>query len=178
MAAPAHVTSIGALGDFRARLIVFRDDAARSLDEVSAAVRRMRQWIRNDQRSHWESEVRRRRKKLDEVLQELMGARLSSLRDATAAQETAVTKTRRALHEAEEKLRRVKYWDRSFDLEVDPIVKQMGGLRTALDHDMPAAIAFLANAQRSLDVYSDKMAAADLTPAEDTEMLPQDSEPS
>ncbi|MDD5200282.1 MAG: hypothetical protein PHC88_10835 [Terrimicrobiaceae bacterium] len=176
MTESAHVTSISALGDFRARLIVFRDDATRSLDEVSAAVRRMRQWIRNDQRSHWESEVRRRRKKLDEVLQELMGARLASLRDATAAQETAVTKTRRALREAEEKLRRVKYWDRNFDIEVDPIVKRMGGLRTTLDHEMPAAIAFLANAQRALDVYSGRMSTGEPIPVEETPV--EDSEPS
>jgi hypothetical protein len=160
MATNVHVTSIDALGAFRSRLIIFSSAAARALDEAFAEVSRTRQWIRNDRRFYWEGEIRRRQKKVDQALQELMGARLSSLREATAAQQNAVTKARRDLHEAEEKLRRVKYWDRNYDLTVDPIIKQMGGLRTVLDHNMPKAIALLANAQRALDAYSEKIGAA------------------
>lgn len=149
-----HVTSIDALGAFRARLIVFISAATQALDEAASEVRRTRQWIRNEQKFHWDGEVRKRQKKLDQALQELMGARLSSLREASAAQETAVTRARRALHEAQEKLRLVKKWDRNFDLVVDPLAKQMDGLRTVLDHDMPRALAFLGGAQRALEQYA------------------------
>jgi chromosome segregation ATPase len=152
----AQVTSIDALGDFRSDLIVFRATAMRALDEASAEVSRTRQWIRHDQRLHWEGEIRRRQKKLDQAQQELMAARLSSLQDNTSAQQNAVNKARAALHEAEEKLRAVRYWDQNFDLAADPLVKQLGALRTVLEQDMPKAIAFLANAQRALDVYSEK----------------------
>jgi hypothetical protein len=152
----AQVTSIDALGDFRSDLVVFRATAMRALDEASAEVSRMRQWIRHDRHLHWEGEIRRRQKKLDQALQELMGARMSSLKDSTTAQQNAVTKARNALHEAEEKLRAVRYWDQNFDLAADPLVKQLGALRTVLEQDMPKAIAFLANAQRALDVYSEK----------------------
>ncbi|MGH8046658.1 MAG: hypothetical protein ACREKL_05395 [Chthoniobacterales bacterium] len=161
MAENVHVSSIEALGAFRSDLIVFRTAAMQVLDEVAAEVQRTRQWLRHDQRMHWENEIRRRQKKFDEVQQEYMRARLSSLQDSTAAQQNAVTKARRALHEAEDKLRAVKKWERNFDLVADPVVKQLGTLRTVLEHQMPRGIAFLANAQQALDVYSERQAPTD-----------------
>lgn len=158
---PARVTSIGALGALRAKLIVFTTTATQTLDEAAGEVRRMRQWVRHDQRMHWQGELRRRQKKLDQAIQELMGARMSSLRTSTAAQEVAVTRARRAMHEAEEKMRRVKHWDRNFDLVVDPLAKQFGALRTVLEHDMPRAIAFLSEAQRALEAYAETRIATD-----------------
>jgi hypothetical protein len=175
MATNVHVTSIDALGAFRSDLIVFRSEAMRVLDEVSSEVSRTRQWIRNDRRLHWEGEIRRRQKKLDQALQDLMGARLSSLKDSTAAQQNAVTKARGALREAEEKLRAVKYWDRNYDLAVDPIVKQLGSLRTVLEHEMPIAFAYLANAQQALDDYSEKIVISDTLPESETAPKPEES---
>ncbi len=161
MATDVHVTSVDALGTFRSELIVFVAGAMRALDEALGEVNRTRQWIRHDQRFHWEGELRRRQKKLDEALQDLLSARMSSLRDDTS-QTNMVTKARRALREAEEKLRGLKHWERNFDLAVDPIMKQMGGLRTVLEHDMPKAIAFLANARQTLDLYSEQKTATNL----------------
>jgi hypothetical protein len=175
MASSAHVSSIDALDVFRSSLVVFRSSAMQALDEVSAEVQRMRQWLRQDQRMFWEGEVRRRQKKLDQALQDLMGARLSSLQDSTAAQQNAVRKARDAFHEAEEKLRAVKRWDRNFETTVGPIVKQLGSLRTVLEHDLPAAAAFLANARQTLDFYSDRRSPAEqpATP----ESVPEEESP-
>jgi hypothetical protein len=163
--AQAHVTSIDALGTFRANLVVFRATTSQALDEVFDEVRRTRQWILNDRRFHWEGEVRRRQKKLDQALQKLMGARLSDLRASTAAQQNAVTKTRAALREAEEKLRRVKYWARNYDLTAEPLAKRLGGLRSFLEQDLPRGIAELAARQRALDEYAGRRAAAEPEPA-------------
>jgi predicted HNH restriction endonuclease len=174
MATNVHVTSVDALGVFRSDLIVFRAAALRVLEEVASDVSRTRQWIRHEQRLHWEGEVRRRQKKLDQALQDLMGARMSTLRD-DVSQVNAVTKARHAFHEAEEKLRAVKKWDRNYDLAVDPIVKQMGSLRAVLEHDMPNALAFLANAQEALDAYSEKMGTAEPSVAAETEPEPEET---
>jgi chromosome segregation ATPase len=173
MAANVHVSSIETLGDFRSNLIIFRTSAMQVLDEVSAEVQRTRQWLKHDQRMHWEGEIRRRQKKLDDVQQEYMRARLSSLQDSTAAQQNAVTKARRLLHEAEDKLRAVKQWDRNFDTLVDPIAKQLGALRTVLEHQTPRGIAFLANAQQALDVYSDRQTPTDAAAEPAPEETPQ-----
>jgi len=172
----AQVTRIDALGEFRSSLIVFRATAQRTIDEAAGAVSRARQWVRHDQRMHWEHEIRRRLKKLDEAQQELMRARLSSLQDRTDAQQNAVTKARNALREAEDKLRAVKKWDREFDLVALPLVKQLDGLRSALEHDLPKALAFLANAQHALDVYSEKHVAPMESPAEEQPVEPREGD--
>jgi chromosome segregation ATPase len=125
----------------------------------------MRGWVQNDQRLHWEGELRRRRQKLELAEQELFSAKLSGLRDNLSAQENAVRKAKKALAEAEEKLRQVKLWTRNFDHCADPLVKRIEGLRQLLDHDMPKAVSWLLQAQKTLEGYSESAPSAPLTPA-------------
>lgn len=148
------VTSTEALEMFRASLIIFLTKAHRSLDEVGDEVRRTRSWLQHDQRLHWQGEARRRQKVLDAAQQEYMSARLSGLRDSTTAQQQAVHKAKRALAEAEEKLRLVKIWNRDFGSGVDPLLKNLEGLRYYLNHDLPKALSYLLQAQKTLEAYA------------------------
>ena len=66
----------------------------------------------------------------------------------------AVQRAKRALDEAEAKLRAVKQWNRVFDNRVDPLVKQMEKLHTVLANDMVAAVAYLAQAIDTLHAYA------------------------
>jgi hypothetical protein len=150
----AHVTSVDALESFRANLIVYLSKARPTLEEVSAAVQRMRGWLEDEQRTHWENEFRRRSRALQEAQQALFSAKLSNLREASAAEQMAVQRTKRARDEAEGKLRVLKQWNRVFDNRVDPLVKQMEKLHTVLAHDMVQAVAFLAQAIQTLDAYA------------------------
>ncbi len=165
--AHAKLTSIEVLETFRASLIVFSTDANRSLDEAGDQLRRTRYWIQHDQRMHWEGQLRQRRKILGQAEQELISAKLSALRDSITAQQMAVLKARRAVVEAEEKLRSVKLWNRDYDTQADPLNKRLEGLRQYLSYDLPKAIAFLLQAQRTLESY-----AQDGRPASET-TLPQ-----
>lgn len=169
------VTSIDALEAFRANLIIFLNKAHNSVDEVGDEIRRTRQWLQNDQRLHWEGEVRRRQKVLNEAKQVLLSARMSGLKNSTSEQEAAVSKAKRAFHEAEEKLANVKRWARNYDNCVDPLAKGLDGLRYALDHDLPKALAYVVQAQRTLESYAEtrppsaaleKPAAAEANPEE------------
>ena len=153
MADQAKITSLDALETFRASLIIFVDKAHRSVDQVGDDVRRMKSWIQ-EQWILWEREIRRRDRLLGEAKQELLRARLSGLRDSTLVQEEAVRKAKRALETAEAKLENVKRWTRDYDHRVDPLVKRMESLLHLLDHDMPKAIAYLVQAQRTLDAYA------------------------
>jgi len=150
----AHVTSVDALEAFRANLIVYLSKARPTLEEVSADVQRTRGWMDGEQRTYWESELRRRSQALQEAQQALFSAKLSSFREATAAEQMAVQRARRALDEAEAKLRVLKQWSKVFDNRVDPLVKQMEKLHTVLAHDMVQAVAFLAQAIKTLDAYA------------------------
>ena len=161
MAEQAKVTSIEALESFRSALIIFLTDARRCLDEVNDAVRRTKQWLEHEQRAKWEGQIRHRTKVLSEAQQELFGSRISNLRTASAQKEEAVRKARRAVAEAEEKLRHVKKWTRNYDSIVEPMIKQVEGLRGYLDHEMIKSLAYLVQAQKTLEGYSEAMPAPD-----------------
>ncbi|SRR5712691_11790706 len=154
MAQRAQVTSVEALEDFRATLIVYLSKARPTLEEVSADVLRTRLWLENEQRTHWEIEVRRRHKELERAQQELFSARLSNLRKETAAEVMAVHRARRSLDEAQTKLLTLKRWLREFDAASQPLVKQMEKLHTVLANDMVKAVAYLGQAVNTLDAYA------------------------
>ncbi|MCP5557165.1 MAG: hypothetical protein H7A55_05390 [Verrucomicrobiaceae bacterium] len=154
MSNQAKITNLDALESFRSSLIVFMTKARRSLDDASDEVRRTRAWIQNDQRTHWEGELRRRRKIYDRVQQELLSARLSEFVDNPTVQQQAVRKARAAVEEAEEKIRHLKKWSRDFDHLADPMVKRLESLRFFIDQELPKGIAYLSEAQKTLEGYT------------------------
>lgn len=154
MADRANVTSIDAIDSFRSGLINYVAKSRPLLEDAIDDVHRTRQWLQNDRRLFWEAQVRRRRKMLEEAEQAVFSARISNLREVSTAENAAVLKAKRALNEAEEKLRMIKRWTLEFDNRVDPLVKQLEQLRTALGNTMPKAAAHLAQIIKSLDAYA------------------------
>jgi hypothetical protein len=154
MAAQAQVTSVEALESFRASLIVYLGKARPTLEAVDAEIQRTRSWLQTEQRTRWEEQVRRRTRELHEAQQALFSAQLARLREATDAELSAVHKAKRALEQAEAKLRIVKRWSRDFDSRVGPPAKQLDHLRDLLIRDLPQAIVFLAQAVHTLDAYA------------------------
>jgi hypothetical protein len=150
----AIVGSVEAIEAFRTNLIIYLSKARPALDEVSADVMRTRLWIENDQRAFWEHEFRKRAKELEQAQQELFSAKLSNLSKETAAQQFDYHRARRALDEAEQKLRVLKRWHRDFDNRMQPLVKQMEKLHTVLSNDMVQAVAYLTQAVKTLDAYA------------------------
>jgi hypothetical protein len=171
----AHVTSVDALEAFRSSLIVYLSKARPTLEEVSTDVQRMRSWLEGEQRMYWENEMRRRSRALQEAQAALFSSKLSLMRETSAAEQMDVQRTKRALAEAEGKLRVVKQWNRVFDNRVDPLVKQMEKLQTVLAHDMVQAVAFLAQAITTLRAYAELApgAAAGTPPTQSTSAEPE-----
>ncbi len=149
----AKVTSLDALETFRSNLIIYINKARPTLEEVSADVMRTRLWLENDQRTYWESERRRRGKELEQAQAALFSARVSNLGKETAAEQMAVHRAKRAMDEAEVKLRILKKWNRDFDSRVQPLVKQTEKLHTVLSHDLVQAVASLTKAIDTLAAY-------------------------
>ena len=159
MATHAKITSIDALEAFRASLIVFLSKARNALDQESDEIRRMRAWIANDRRTHWENEVRRRARALAQAEQELMSARMTKAADSLTIQQMAVNRAKGALEEAQAKMRKVKIWIRDFDGEIEPLARGLNSLRGTLDHDLPQGIAYLSEVQKIMEGYMEKPAA-------------------
>ena len=155
MAQKAHVTSLEALETFRANLVVYLSQARPALDEVSADVMRVRMWLDQEQRLHWEGQMRRRTKELEQAQQALFSARLGVLRKETVAEQFAVHRAKAAVAEADEKLRTIKRWTREFDGRVQPLMKQTEKLHTVFSNDMVKALAYLMQVIKTLAAYAE-----------------------
>lgn len=177
MAEQAKVTSLDALESFRARLIVFLTKGRRALDEVTDEIRRTRNWIEGTQRTHWEAEVKKRKKRLEQAEAELMSAKFSEFIESPTVQQMQVRKARRALEEAEDKLGKVKRWARDYDNYADPLAKKIESIRFVLDQEMPHGVTYLVQAQRTLESYTempwDQMTDAPAAPVSDASSSPE-----
>jgi len=151
----ARVTSLEALQTFRSNLIVYLGQARPLLEEVSASVLRTHLWLENEQRTHWENQIRRRTKELQQTQQALFSVKLGSLSHEMSAEQLAVHKAKRILEESESKLKTVKKWDREYDGRSQPLVKQMEKLHTVLSVDMVQAVAYLTQAINTLAAYAE-----------------------
>jgi hypothetical protein len=156
----AHVSSLEVLESFRAALIVYLSKARPALEEAVAGVGRVRGWIEDEQRTRWENQMRVRSRALDEAQQALFSARIGNLRHDTMAEQMVVQKAKRAVQEAEDKLRTIKRWVRDFDGRTQPLVKQIEKLQTVLTNDMVKATAFLNQAVDTLAAYAEVQAPA------------------
>jgi hypothetical protein len=160
----AKVTSVDALESFRSALIIYVSKARPTLEEVTADALRTRLWLENEQRTHWEAQMKRRAKELEQAQSALFSARLGNLRDESAAEQLAVHRAKRSVEEAETKLRLLRQWTREFDSRVQPLVKQMEKLHTILAHDMIQAVAYLTQTLNTLAAYAE-IAAPEATAA-------------
>lgn len=151
----AKVTSVDALENFRASLILFLSKGKPALEEVMHEVVRTRLWIENEQRTYWEREIKTRRRKLEQAQAELFSARISKIQEVSAAQQLAVHHAQRALDAAQDKMRMLKKWSRELENRADPLVKQIEQLHGFLMTDMAKAVSFLAEAVKILQSYAE-----------------------
>lgn len=154
MAETANITSTDAIVAFRAMLIVYLSKVRPLLEETSGEILRTRQWLEDDQRRHWENQLRLRWRKLEEARAELFNATLSKLQEASALQQMAVQRADRAVRESEAKLNLVRRWSRSLDEKTDPLLKQLGQFQTYLTVEMARAIAHLDQVISALEAYA------------------------
>lgn len=166
----ARVTSLEAIDDFRAKLIIYRERAGRVLDEVNDDVTRTRLWLQSERPAHWQNQIRRLTHELERRQQELFSAQLSNLSDSSHVQQAAVQKARRAIRDAEEKLKTTKQWHRQYDQRVEPLGRQVEKLRHTLGHELGQAVAWLNEMTKTLGAYAELSpghAAANPAPASD-----------
>jgi len=155
MADQAQVTSFDALEIFRTNLILFLNKARIQVDDAGSGIRRTQGWLQNDQRLYWEREIRRRRRALDQAEAELLNAKMSNLRENLSVELMAVRRAKKAFVEAEEKLQNVKRWSRNFESCVAPLAKNLESLRGVLDHELPKALSYLLETQKTLESYAE-----------------------
>ncbi|MHC1764090.1 MAG: hypothetical protein AB9869_07270 [Verrucomicrobiia bacterium] len=154
MAGRAQVSSVEAVGEFRSRLIVYISKVRSALEEASDEIRQTRTWLENVQRPHWEWELRRRTRDLEEKEQVLFSAKLSRILTQSAAQVLAVERAKRAVHDAEEKRLLINKWIREFENRAEPLGKQVEQMLTFVSTDLGKAAVHLGNLMTALEAYA------------------------
>jgi len=155
----ARVGSLEAIETFRSDLVVYMAQARSALEEISGEVVHTRVWLEDDQRAHWEREMRRRSRVLEEAQAALFSAKISKFSDGVSLEQLAVQKARRAVQECEIKMRTLKKWGRDFEGTVQPLLKQVEKLHTILSNDLVKALAELAHIISTLSAYAQGGAA-------------------
>ena len=171
----AKVTSLEAIEDFRAKLVVYRDKARRVLNEVDHDVMRNRVWLENERPNHWQNQIRLRTRALEQCQQELFSAELSGLRNSSFVQKAAVQKARHSIRDAEEKLKITGQWARQFDHRVEAPARQVEQLRQLLDHDLGHAVVWLNELIKSLGAYAELSPSSSLSASPETTAVPSSS---
>ena len=169
MPGQAHVASVAALDEFRAKLIVYLSKAGRVLDDVRQEVVATRIWLQMDRQLHWKLEVKKRGQRLSRAEAELLSARLSGHPSVIQERRMEVQRARAAVAEAEQTLARVKSWLRQYETQVESRLKAVNQLRQVLTQDMKKAAVFLETAGDTLSEYANlpptkQGGAANVTP--------------
>jgi hypothetical protein len=155
MAETANITSSDAIAAFRAALIVFLSKVRPLLEETSGEIVRVRQWVEEDQRRHWDNQFRLRWRKLEEARAELFTATLSKLQEASSLHHMAVQRADKAVRECETKRVILKKWSRDLEDKTEPLLKQASQFETFLTTEMPRAIAYLDRVIESIEAYAE-----------------------
>jgi hypothetical protein len=150
----ANVSSVEAIENFRTNLILFVSKVRPLLEGVSSDVLRLKLWLQDEQRIHWEGELRRRRKILETAQAALSTAQLAKFKDASYTEKSVVQRAREQVEEAEGKIKLLKFWDRNFETKVQPTVKALDKLSTFFSHDLSKAAAYLESVVTTLDDYA------------------------
>jgi hypothetical protein len=155
MAERAQVTSVEAIEAFRSALVVYLSKARPALEEIANEVGRAKQWLQNDQRRLWEGELKARGKKLERARAELFSVSMSKIQEVSSVQQLMVRRAEEAFDEAQKKIVMLKKWDRELENRSEPLVKQADQFQSFVTSEMPKAIAYLSQAIRALEAYTE-----------------------
>jgi hypothetical protein len=155
MSAPAHVTSIEALGELRAALCTFTAAAVDALYAADAEILRTVDWL-DEQVAYWKHEVRRWEDEVIRARGELARRRMVRVGDRppdSSEQEEALERARQALEHAGAQVERTRRWERLWQEAVIEYQGPVSQLKQLLDAELVRAVALLERKIEALDAY-------------------------
>jgi hypothetical protein len=155
MSNQARVSSIDALESFRSGMVQYIAKTKAALEEMSAEARRTKDWLDHDRLNHWTTQIRKRTKALEQAQQELYSANLLNPLAANALQKMGVQKAKRALVEAEEKLRIVNHWRKRFEPLANPALRQIEPMFFILGQTLPKGVVSITESIKALQAYAE-----------------------
>ncbi|MGI9014790.1 MAG: immunity protein Imm33 domain-containing protein [Phycisphaerales bacterium] len=166
MALGANVTSIEALSALRAAVLKFIMEADKSLIEADSEAQRVESWINHDQPIYWKVELRKREQAVAQAKDELRRIQLTIAEHKPSAveQKKALKQAQLRVEEARKKIEVTRQWSRRFAQVMNEFRGQTQHLMSAIDGELPKAVAQLDRLSANLDAYL-AVAAPEADPA-------------
>src|SRR6516162_269398 len=146
MASSARVTSVQAITDFKAALLIFCQEAKEVLASIEMENRRMTDWVERDRLSHWQREIRNRQEEMAQAKADLFRkqiTRISGQHPDFIEERDALRKAVYRLEEAEEKVRRCRLWGgRQLPRAIDEFQAPSRQLAAIVEGNPPTIVIF------------------------------------
>jgi len=157
MGLPVNVANIQVLRDVRAALCLLGDDARNALSATEMEISRMVNWLQNDRRLHWDSQIRQCRQELATYKAELFRKRTSQVmgNESNLAEPKELVRTAtRKLEYAENQLAKVKRWQQPLQQALMEYRGASQPLSDSLGGDLERGLALLDRMIMVLEEYA------------------------
>ncbi len=159
MSGSAKVASIDNLKEFRSRLIIARERINSALSEAQADAQRLKIWLSQEQKDHWQGQLSKRQEQYQIARRELANRKnqknMMGNRQDYSDQEKAFKKAEFLLNEAQEKLRLIQRWTQVLDKEMFSFKSAIQPITTLAQEEMPRAAAVIDAMVISLEKYAE-----------------------
>jgi exonuclease VII large subunit len=156
MTTSANVHSLEAIDHVRMALVSFIDQVSNALTELDAEMRRMLAWLEHDRPRYWKSQLRLSMDQVHEAQQALHRCLMFPIADErpSCREERAALKKAQARQAyCEEKVERVRHWQRSVEHELFEYQGRISQLVRLIEVDAPQAVGVLHTIVRRLEEY-------------------------
>lgn len=154
----ADVRSIEVIDAFRTVLVGFIDAGRGALMEAESDLERTILWLDRDRVGHWTRQIRRRQELVVRAKSELYRKQTQSSakggRAGDSDERHNLQRAERHLEEAHHRLKTTKTWIRRLDRERSLYKAAVSPFATAVDHDLPHAVAMLHKMSENLEAYT------------------------
>lgn len=153
---PANIDSPEVIRALRARLVDFAGLCRHALDGNAALVHETSDWLKSEQKAHWQLQLRKRQEALNVAENNYRQAQWYATtkgRMSGIEEKRLVQKAKRLKEEAEEKTAAVKKWSLAFEQRADKLMAPCHSLSNLLDELTPRALSRLDGMLDALDEY-------------------------
>ncbi len=158
MSESAHVTSIAAIRDFKAKMTTFREEIILVLDEIRHKILHAIDDIERDRPIYWNKQVRRSFDDVATARSRLATCKLSRTADfhpSCIEEKEAMALARRRLQHAQETVDQVQRWSLKLRSEMNDFQGRTAQLDHCIHEGAPQALRFLERAASILESYAD-----------------------
>jgi hypothetical protein len=156
MDASANVNSVDVIKDFRTSWVRFSEDARNALTDVDFDLSRTMEWLTNEQRLYWQTEIKRANEMLSRARTELHRKKLGGFgehKPDTTVEEKRLRTAKERLELCEEKLETVKRWIPELQHAAQEYRTQSQPLADMLEGDFRRALGKLDRMLDAIEAY-------------------------